>query len=197
MKKNVLKIVLGCFIGLLIGCVISVVVFLISNSKIKGYEEEISELKYKITVRDNNIKLKEMEIGNKEAKLKQLEQVEKQDELNSKINELDSKVLSLEKQKEELESKIKSLKEDVIKIKGEGKNFPAGYLSAGKDFEAGRYKIYGGSGNFAVYSSTGKLRVNIILGDNPNYHQVNEYLYSFSDGDEIKANSQFKMIPIE
>lgn len=197
MKKNVLNIVVGCFIGLLIGCIIVVVIIATNNSKTENYEEEISELKDKIIIKDNDLKLKKTEIENKEDKIKQLEQKEKQDELNSKINELNSKVASLEKQKEELESKINSLKDDIIKVKGEEKTFPAGYLTAGSDFEVGRYKIYGGSSNFVVYSSSGSLKVNIILGNNPSYMQVSEYVYSFSVGDRIQANSSFKMIPIE
>ena len=64
---------------------------------------------------------------------------------------------------------------------------------AGEDFEVGRYKIYGGSSNFIVYSRYGDLEVNTILGD----WGVEEYVYTFNNGDEIEAHSSFKMQPIQ
>ena len=190
MKKNVLNIILGCFIGLLIGCIITVVIVMQNNSK-------ITKIKSEIALKDNNIKLKNQEIQEKDNKIQELEQPKKQEELNLKIEELDSKILTLTQQKESLENQIESLKESIIKIKGEERTYPAGYLTAGKDFEVGRYKIYGGKSNFSVHSLSGKLKVNIILGNNSEYHQVSEYLYTFSSGDVVEANSTFKMIPIE
>lgn len=93
----------------------------------------------------------------------------------------------------ELEAKIEELNADVIKIAGKPKTYPAGYLYAGKDFPAGRYKIYGGSSNFFVYDVNDRIRVNIILGR----LGVDEYIYTFSEGEEIRAKSSFKLVPVE
>ena len=71
---------------------------------------------------------------------------------------------------------------------------PPGMYTVGKDIPAGRYKIHGGSSNFFVYSSSGSLEVNIILGGR---YGVEEYLYTFKSGDEVEARSSFKLTPIE
>lgn len=113
----------------------------------------------------------------------------------SEIKDLDKKKSDLEDQVEGLESQIVKLKADVITVAGSPKTYPAGYLTAGTDFEVGRYKIYGGSSNFIVYSSDGRLRVNIILGSRA--HTVSEYIYTFSRGDDVQANSSFRMVPVE
>ena len=113
----------------------------------------------------------------------------------TEIEELEKIKSDYESQVESLESQIEKLKDDVITIAGSPKTYPAGYLTAGKDFEVGRYKIYGGSSNFIVYSSEGRLRVNIILGSGS--FAVNDYVYTFSHGDEVQANSSFTMVPIE
>ena len=47
--------------------------------------------------------------------------------------------------------------------------------------------------NFIVYSRWGDLEVNTILGD----WGVEEYVYTFNEGDEVEAHSSFKMQPIE
>ena len=85
------------------------------------------------------------------------------------------------------------MNEDVITAKGKAKTYTAGQLVAGEDFEVGRYKIYGGNSNFIVYSRWGDLEVNTILGD----WGVEEYVYTFNEGDEVEAHSSFKMQPIE
>ncbi len=121
-------------------------------------------------------------------KIKEIAKLEtEKEELNTNISELTETKQSLDKQ-------IEKLNEDVIKIKGQPKTYPAGHLTAGTDIPIGKYKIYDGSSNFVVYSSYGTLRVNIILGGN---YGVNEYVYTFSNGDKIEASSSFKLVEIE
>ena len=103
-------------------------------------------------------------------------------------------LLSLEEKKQTLNSEIEQLNGEAIKIKGTPKTYPAGHLTAGTDIPVGRYKIYGGNSNFIVYSSAGKLEVNIILGES---FGVNEYIYTFKSGDKIEANSSFKLVEVE
>lgn len=144
-------------------------------------EEKYDELK---TITADFIGLSE------EQRVIAIEAAKKEDELAV----LESKKAELEGQAEGLQQTIDGLNADIIRIKGEAKTFPAGHLNAGTDFELGRYKIYGGSSNFVVYSSSNRLQVNIILGGR---YGVEEYIYTFSSGDQIKASSSFKMVPVE
>lgn len=113
----------------------------------------------------------------------------KTDELKT----LEGKKKKLNNEIKELKKTIKNLNAEIVRTKGKARSYPAGHLTAGTDFATGRYKIYGGSSNFIVYSSRGSLEVNIILGN----YGVSEYIYRFSDGDKVEAGSAFKMISVE
>ena len=120
---------------------------------------------------------------------------EKIKEMQTKQNEINTEISSLESKKQTLNTEIQELNSEVTKIKGQPKTYPAGQLTVGVDVTAGKYKIYGGSSNFIVCSKLGELEVNIILG-NGNYG-VNEYIYTFKEGDIIKANSSFKLVTVK
>lgn len=111
----------------------------------------------------------------------------------TEIKELDDKKSNLELTIKSLQAQAEKLQGSIIQLIGEPKTYPAGYLYAGTDFTAGRYKIYDGSSNFIVHSASGNLRVNEILGKD----DVTEYIYTFANGDEIKAGSSFKMVKIK
>ena len=116
-------------------------------------------------------------------------------DLQSEKSDVEADIKDLQDSIEDLKADKKKLESDIIQISGKSKKYPAGYLTAGKDFEIGRYKIYGGSSNFVVYSSSGALMVNIILGNDS--YSVSEYIYEFSYGDKVEASSAFKMVPVE
>ena len=116
-------------------------------------------------------------------------------EIQTKQNEIKSEISSLENKKQTLNTEIQELNSEVVKIKGQPKTYPAGQITAGTDIPVGKYKIYDGKSNFVVYSKSGELKVNIILGAE-NYG-VNEYVYTFKEGDMVKANSSFKLVTIE
>lgn len=185
---------------LLVICIESVILI---NIFIKKYKLERTNIQYfeneKKLKKEVEEKSKRIEELNKEEEQKKIQ--EKIEKLNSTKEDKESEINTLEESKKQkqseidkLNSQINNLKSDIIKIKGQEKLYPAGYLVAGKDFEIGRYKIYGGSSNFFVRTITGNLKVNIILGGE---YGVNEYIYEFSKGDEIEANSSFKMVLIE
>ena len=122
---------------------------------------------------------------------------EKQEELNkleTKKGQLNTDITLLEDKKQTLNSEIEQLNGEVVELKGTPKTYPAGQLTAGTDVPTGKYKIYDGNSNFIVYSSTGNLEVNIVLGGS---FGVNEYIYTFKNGDKIKANSSFKLVEVE
>jgi len=153
------------------------------NSKKKEYSQ------IKTAYGELNNKVKEQE-----NKINELNQKEKQEQINKNINDLEIKVTELTNTKNALQQEIDSLNEEVIKTKGEPKTYPAGHLIAGTDVPTGKYKIFGGHSNFVVRSATGRLEVNIILGTS---YGVDEYIYTFKKGDNIEADSSFKLIEIE
>lgn len=163
------------------------------NNMIDEKEQQLASLKDE----NNKIQITYRELTDKIAVLQKDEEQEK---INSKIEELKNEQKELEteisdkkSEKTSLEKDLEKLNGDIVTARGKAKSYPAGQLVAGKDFETGRYKIYGGSSNFVVYSLLGELEVNIILGD----WGVEEYVYTFNEGDEIEARSSFKMQPIE
>lgn len=123
------------------------------------------------------------------------EEQNKLKDIQTKQSELNSEISLLENKKQSLNTEIQQLNGEVTKAKGKPKTYPAGQLTAGTDVPIGKYKIYGGNSNFIVYSSSGSLEVNIVLGSGT--YDVNEYIYTFKTGDIIKANSSFKLVSIE
>lgn len=164
-----------------------------ASNKLKAEERNSSTLK-----EDNNKIQKEVfEMNNK---ISELQRDEEKKKINEEIDKLKEEQKSLEEdikdkksEKTSLEKELKKLNGEILTSKGKAKTYPAGQLVAGEDFNTGRYKIYGGNSNFVVYSRYGELEVNIILGD----WGVDEYVYTFKEGDEIEAQSSFKLQPIE
>lgn len=163
------------------------------NNMIAEKEQQVIDLK------NENNSIQEQFRGLSE-KISILQKDEEQEKINRKIEELkneqeklENDIKNKESEKSSLEKELKKLNGDIITAKGKAKSYPAGQLIAGEDFEVGRYKIYGGSSNFIVYSRFGDLEVNTILGD----WGVDEYVYTFNEGDEVEAHSSFKMQPIE
>lgn len=151
--------------------------------------------------KNNMLTSKNIEIENLNKRIEscneQIEKLgknEKQQEINNNIMQLQNQKQDLETQKTQLETEINTLKGEVIKAKGQPKTYPAGHLTAGTDVPVGKYKIYGGSSNFIVYSAYGTLEVNIILGGT---YGVNEYIYTFQSGDKIQASSSFNLVEVE
>jgi len=108
------------------------------------------------------------------------------DYLNTRIHALNTEI-------EGLNNQVSALQASVIRVAGQSRAFPAGVLYAGSDFDAGRYRIYGGSSNFFVRRNDRSV-VNIILGGR---NGVSEYIFTFRNGDVIESRSAFRMIPVE
>lgn len=128
-----------------------------------------------------------------ESKYKNISKEDEQAKIEEEINSLNSQKESLQDEVNTLTEQKNQLNLEIISIKGQPMSFPAGYFTAGTDFEAGRYKIYDGNNNFVVYDILGDLKVNIILGNDPQY-EVSEYIYTFNTGDKIEADSSFKLV---
>ena len=191
MKKKLLKntFFLCWILTVCIAIILCTMIFIIKLNA----NNEINNLKAKITDSESMIATKNGNILELSSKVSELSQTDKQAEIQKNIKTLETEVDNLTSQKSQLESEIESLKADVITINGEPKTYPAGQLTAGIDVPIGKFKIYGGSSNFIVRSSNGSLRVNTILGGN---YGVEEYIYTFRSGDKIDAHSSFKLLEV-
>lgn len=197
--KDIVKekylIIEGILFLCIILCIVFIIIYIISSEeKISVLKKDFNNEQIAYENMRNNYWQSVAEISDKEKEIRELQQEDRQKEIQNNIKTLENKQEELTKEKETLESQIASLKQDVIKIKGEPKTYPAGQLTAGVDVPIGKYKIYGGKSNFQVYSSSGRLQVNIILGGS---YGVDEYIYTFKTDDKIEASSSFKLIEIE
>lgn len=192
MKEKALKILKEKYISICLLLIIIIFILLICISiNILDNTEKNKEIGKYIQTNKNL----EEKISSLNEQIKLLGKNDKQAEIKQTIDNLKKEEDSLKNQKQQLENEVNVLKSDIIKLKGEPKTYPAGHLTAGIDIPIGKYKIYGGSSNFVVYSAYGDLNVNIILGSG--YSSVNEYIYTFSTGDKIEASSSFKLVAIE
>lgn len=173
-------------------CVIIICITTKNNENMTAKYESL-ENRYNQTTKDLN-KAKE-ETQSKKKEISELKQEDKIKEIENKINGLNTEVTNLQTQKDSLNTEIATLKEETVKLKGEPKTYPAGQLVAGTDVPVGKYKIFDGNSNFVVYSAYGDLKVNIILGSGS--FNVNEYIYTFQEGDKIEARSSFKLVSVE
>lgn len=165
------------------------------ETEILNSQKDYKNLSSKYSSIEKQLEESKDELEKCKGQIQELQQEEKQNEINNNIKALEDRVAELTTQKQDLENQINTLSQEVIRIKGEAKTYPAGYLTAGEDVPTGKYKIYGGSSNFVVYSASGSLQVNIILGSGQ--YKVSEYIYTFKSGDVIKANSSFKLVEVE
>lgn len=165
-----------------------------STSERLNVNKNIEEKQAQYHELESKYETSQKKVSERDKKIAELEQEDKQKEIENNIKALEAKATELENKKQTLESEINTLNQSVIRLKGQPKTYPAGHLTAGIDTPVGKYKIFGGSSNFFVYSSSGRLEVNIILG---NRYGVEEYIYTFKSGDKIEANSSFKLVEVE
>lgn len=102
------------------------------------------------------------------------------------------KLESLKTEVAEKEAQLKRLTADITAATGNPVKLPAGSFTVGTDIEPGRYKITGSS-NFFLYSASGELKVNIILGGP---YGVSSYIYRLRDGDVIECQGSDTFTPI-
>lgn len=140
------------------------------NSNKKKYDAELTGLQQKIDDKNKELSEADNTLKNEQAKI-DAEIVKKQDELNNKTKEFDGKIAEkqdeLNKKQAEVDSKqaeLDKLSGAVVKAAGNPITVSAGDYIVGTDIKAGRYKV-SGSSNFVVYTSSGELYINTILGD--------------------------------
>lgn len=111
------------------------------------------------------------------------------DSKKAEITELDKTITTKKGELASIEGSIKAKKDAP-------KNLSAGTYIVGVDVPASRYKAVplGNGSNFVVYSASGNLEVNTILGkgsfDEP------EYIFFADEGDVIETHSSVQLIPV-
>jgi predicted RNase H-like nuclease (RuvC/YqgF family) len=180
---------------------------------LEGKKVDYAQITQKIDTANQELKKKQEALKAEDNRLNQrkeevdqiLSLLDKQDELNKEIDtkakELDTKKTELNKLNSDIKAKQSELEQltNVVKKKQEEpKTLPAGEFIVGKDIPEGRYKAVpvGRGSNFVVYSASGALKVNTILGNHSGLGSP-EYVFFAKSGDIIKNEAPAKLIPVE
>ncbi|MDZ5711402.1 hypothetical protein [Jeotgalibacillus haloalkalitolerans] len=118
------------------------------------------------------------------------EENEKLTSLQSEISELDEVLLSKQDELAQLEG-------DILKAAGQPVELTAGQFIVGMDVPPGRYQAtnLGEGSNFIVYSASGDLLVNTILGDS--IVGSGDYVFFASEGDQVETHEAVRLVPVE
>ncbi len=194
-----LKIVMGIslFLIILVGII----------SYRSGFNKNISTRVYSLSEQYREVadRLQEAktELKENENLLNDLKDYEKNkkelnENLKTKTAELETKNKDLEginAQISQKQAELDKLNGDIIQAKGQPISLSAGQFIVGKDIPAGRYNV-SGSSNFIVHSgTTGRSKVNTILGDS--WVGDGDYVCTLDVGDEIDNHARATLTPIE
>ena len=152
------------------------------NSNKKKYDAELTDLQQKIDDKNKELSETDTTLKNEQAKI-DAQIAAKQDELNKKQAEVDSKQAELDK-----------LTGEVVKAAGDPITVSAGDYIVGTDFKAGRYKV-SGSSNFVVYTSSGELYINTILGSSSVGR--GDYVATLSDKMIVRCSAKTTFTPVK
>ena len=152
------------------------------NSNKEKYDAELTGLQQKIDDKNKELSETDTTLKNEQAKI-DAQISAKQDELNKKQAEVDSKQAELDK-----------LTGEVVKAAGDPITVSAGDYIVGTDFKAGRYKV-SGSSNFVVYTSSGELYINTILGSSSVGR--GDYVATLSDKMIVRCSAKTTFTPVK
>jgi hypothetical protein len=116
------------------------------------------------------------------------------DQLNQEIEEKQANVSGLDEQITVKQSELDRLNGDILKAQGQPISLPAGQYVVGQDIAAGRYVVSGRS-NFVTYSSSGALKINVILGDS--FIGSGDYVGFLEMGDMVESQAPVTLTPVE
>ncbi|MBP1971135.1 seryl-tRNA synthetase [Virgibacillus natechei] len=178
------------------------------ETNISELEEEEAEEQDKLAEKQSEVKAMQSEVEEATAMIGEKEKIqgeidslqgdfdEKQTELEENLDEketeLDEITVNIEKKQselEQLETGIAKKKEDPIEL-------ISGTFIVGSDVPPGRYQAtnVGQGSNFVVYSSSGSLKVNTILGDD---WGSGDHVFFAEEGDQIETAAPVQLIPVE
>lgn len=172
-----------------------------------GYQSKIDSQTLKLDAQYkeayDKLESTKKELKNNEQALKEVEEYKKNEkELNNKLASVNQEITTksgelqgLTTQVEQKQAELDKLNGDIIQAKGQPISLSAGQFIVGKDIPAGRYNV-SGSSNFIVHSgTTGRSKVNTILGDS--WVGDGDYVCTLDVGDEIDNHARATLTPIE
>ena len=160
------------------------------ESELEQMDQQLEDIQTEVESKQNEFDEAVKIIENRDAIQSDIEKLESQiDEKQSEIASLDEQIQDKQKELASLEGKIQETGEKPIDL-------PSGTFIVGSDLPANRYKVTtnSSSGNFVVYSSSGKLKVNQILGTS---FGETEHIFFAEEGDIIETNMRVKLTPVE
>lgn len=154
----------------------------------KQSDEELLSIEQKISDAQKALEEKNEIIKSADDYAAKKEQLDK--DYQTKSLELDSLNAQITSKQAELDT----LTGNIVKAKSEPKTLSAGEFTVGGDLPSGRYNV-SGSSNFVVYSSSGTLKVNTILGESR--VGKGDYVCTLVSGDKMKLSARTTFTPIE
>lgn len=115
--------------------------------------------------------------------------------IKSEITAAETTLDGLKSNIDEAKDTLGGLEGKIVKAKGKPTEVGAGHFVFGSDIKPGRYEVtpVGRGTNFVVYSSSGSLAVNTILGSNG----VPSYVFEAGDGYTLENEGRVKLTPVE
>lgn len=157
--------------------------------------KEISALDEKLIDQESEFEMNKEELQSQKDDFAQLaEYLKNKDKLTADLEEAQKKLDDLNSEIGSKQTTLDHLNADIVQAKSAPISIPAGEHTVGDGIPAGRYSVTGSS-NFVVWSSSGDLKVNTILGSD--MLGVDNYVCNLSTGDQIKASSACQLTPIK
>ncbi len=204
MKKST-SILFASIIGVLLIAVAGLIFYFLGfNSGKNASLSEAAIEKAMVELDDKNKELKDLDkqINNQKDTLAELsdykqnkeKKTEELAQMDLDITSKSEEITSLDNQISEKTIELDDLK-NIVKATGEApKVLTAGHYTVGKDIPEGRY-IVTGDRNFFVYSSSGSLKVNTILGGGSWGEE--SYTCTLENGDTLELSSKDTFTPIK
>lgn len=165
-------------------------------SMVNDKEKELTDIENKLAEIETQYNERESEFNEALKVVENKKAVEDEIKaMNGKLDDKKKEISSLDETITARSNELASIEGDILAKAGEPKTLPSGTFIVGMDIPANRYVATpnGDSGNFVVYSPSGDLIVNQILGS----YGVSEHVFFATDGDIIEISMPTKFTPVQ
>lgn len=193
--------ILMCGGALLVVVLVGIISYSVGNSA-KVSEMAISNTMNQIEEKSGELKTLDEKINSQKGIVSEIEEYKSTKEaktseianLDNEIQDKNNTIASLDASISAKSSELDSLKNAIQRTGEEPKTLPAGEFTVGADLPEGRYQV-SGSSNFVVYSSSGGLKVNTILGNSR--VGSGDYVCTLSSGNTMRLSARTTFTPIK
>lgn len=161
------------------------------RSAIQAKEQELED-------EDSKLQKKETEVNELLALLEDIDTLtEEKEETSADVDDAKEDLENINADLKTATKDLEKLEKTITKKKEDPTQLLSGVYIVGEDVEPGRYQAtnVGSGSNFFVYSDSGSVKVNTILGDSS--VGSGDYVFFANDGDLIETNAEVKLIPVE